>query len=276
MSLSSSLRRELCELNRRYAAAHSCPHVESYGDAGVVIYEPQDRRHGNFLDASYAAILKNDAWRRRLAKVHTHRRGMPRPAIGVRKELDSCTSSDALLMNVFCYPRTLSNARLSGTLGVESDAVPQFGFKARVPLAKSHFDRTEVDLKLGTLLIESKLTESNFQTRSKVMVEGYRDFADVFDRRALPQSRESFLSYQLIRNVLAAHALEMSFCVLLDARRPDLTEAWHAVMRAVRLAGLRTRCKTLTWQELASVLPPRLRRFLAEKYGIHSASAAHA
>jgi hypothetical protein len=77
-----------------------------------------------------------------------------------------------------------------------------------------------------------------------------------------------FLSYQLIRNVLAAHALGMSFCVLLDARRRDLAEEWHAVMRAVRSAEMTTRCKTLTWQELSAALPPTLRDFLEEKYGI--------
>lgn len=276
LSFSSSLRRELCELNRKYAAAHSYPHVFSYGDPAVVVYEPEGGLHGNFLDVTYAAILKNDAWRRRLAKVHTHRRGMPLPAGGPRRELDSCTSSDALLMNVFCYPRVFADGRLSGTLGVEAGAVPQFGFKARVPLSGGRSDRTEIDLKLGPLLVESKLTESNFQTKSKAMVEGYRDFAEVFDRRRLPQAADSYLSYQLIRNVLAAFALEMSFCVLLDARRPDLLEQWHAVMRAVRAADLRTRCKTLTWQELAADLPPRLRRFLAEKYGIHPARAARA
>lgn len=194
LSFSSALRRELCELNRRYADAHSCPHVLSYGDPGVVLYEPQDAMHGNFLDATYAAILRNDAWHQRFGKVHTHRRGVPRPSNGVRKELDSCTSSDALLMNVFCYPRVLSNARLRGLLGVVADAAPRFGFKARVPLASGHFDRTEVDLKLGTLLIESKLTESDFQAKAKGIVEGYRDFTKVFERPALPQTvKASFL-----------------------------------------------------------------------------------
>ena len=278
MSFALSLRRELCERNRLYAARYSYPHVESYGEARVVVYEcdPDRELHGNFLDTSYAAILKNENWRKRLAKVHTHKKGLPRPESGARKELDSCTSSDALLMNVFCYPRVFTDGRVGSTLGAEQNAIVEFGFKARVPLANGRFDRTEVDMKLGHLLVESKLTESNFQAKVKVVVEGYRDFLEVFDKRALPQTREHYLSYQLIRNVLAAHALEMSFCLLLDRRRPDLIEHWHAVMRAVRLADLRTRCKTLTWQELAGDLPARLRRFLAEKYRIEAASAARA
>src|SRR5947209_11371597 len=32
-------------------------------------------------------------------------------------------------------------------------------------------------------------------------------------------------------------------CVLLDARRPELIEAWYAVMKCVRIADLSTRCK---------------------------------
>ena len=39
-------------------------------------------------------------------------------------------------------------------------------------------------------------------------------------------------------------------------------------MKWVRIADLRTRCKVLTWQELAEVLPPEVRRFLDKKYGI--------
>jgi hypothetical protein len=39
-------------------------------------------------------------------------------------------------------------------------------------------------------------------------------------------------------------------------------------MRCVRFHELRVRCKVLTWQELAGVLPLKLKSFLAEKYGI--------
>jgi pimeloyl-ACP methyl ester carboxylesterase len=53
----------------------------------------------------------------------------------------------------------------------------------------------------------------------------------------------------LIRGVLAAHATGGSFSVLCDARRPDLIENWHLVMRAVRSCVLRCRLQSLTWQE---------------------------
>ena len=47
-----------------------------------------------------------------------------------------------------------------------------------------------------------------------------------------------------------------------------MIEAWYAIMRCIRDAEMRTRCKALTWQELSSGLPGKLQEFLAEKYGI--------
>jgi hypothetical protein len=129
-------------------------------------------------------------------------------------------------------------------------------------------DRTEVDMLLGDLLVEAKLTESDFQSREVAAVEAYRDFHDVFDVRNLPQADRRYLSYQLIRNVLAADATSCSFCVMADERRPDLCESWYQVMRCVRSAELRVRCKMITWQELAAAVPTKLQRFLDAKYGI--------
>jgi hypothetical protein len=312
-----ALRLELSQRNQKYAAVHGLPHALSYGEQPVVCFEPYENGtcHGNFLPATYRAILKNENWRRRLAKAHSQARAAL-PRTRAWKELDSSNSSDALLMNVFCYPGVFRDGQLHGLLGVERGSLPEFGIKARVPLAGGKFDRTEVDMRIGALLVEAKLTEADFQTQDAAVVENYRDFAEVFERRLLPRAQKRYASYQLIRSVLAAHAGSAagsagvspavawasrprrsgsagispavawasrprrsgsagisptrphSFCVLCDARRPDLLEAWYAVMRWVRGAELRVRCKVLTWQELASVLPSRLRDFLDEKYGI--------
>ena len=135
-------------------------------------------------------------------------------------------------------------------------------------------------MRFGDLLVEAKLTESDFQTKDAATVLRYRDLEEVFEVRMLPRvigkpgqrsaarSARRFLCYQLIRNVLAAHANHCSFCVLLDARRPDLIESWYAVMRAVRPGDLRLRCKLLTWQELSAILPEEVQIFLDRKYGI--------
>jgi hypothetical protein len=234
----------------------------------VVVYAPTGPRHGNFLDPSYKAILKRPEWARRLNKIHAQaRHALPR-AERRWAELDSSTSSDALLMNIFCYPKVCSRRALTAILVTEPIDVPEFGYKARVPLLRGKTDRTEIDMKLGSLLVEAKLTESYFQTGSSSALESYRDFRTVFDVSDLPRSGNQYISYQLIRNVLAAYASDLEFCVMLDSRRQDLIEAWYRIMRCVSNSELRTRCKILTWQELSRTLPRSLQRFLESRYGI--------
>ena len=271
----SELRRELCARNATFAQNNSLSHVLSYGAAPVIVYAPDvdSKRHGNFLDSAYAAIMKRPEWARRMTKIHAQgRRSLP-GADRKWRELDSSMSSDALLMNVFCCPGVCRNKTVASILGTELSDVPEFGYKGHVPLISGTTDRTEVDMKLGRLFVEAKLTETDFQRKNRSVVETYRDLRDVFDIKALPRCGDFYLSYQLIRNVLAAHASQVSFCVIADARRPDLLEAWHAIMRCVRHAELRTRCKVLTWQELSVALPPRLQRFLDAKYGIIAPAA---
>lgn len=256
--------------NVAYAKSEKLPHEFSYGTQPVLLYEPfsAGRRHGNFLDASYRAILEHQEWKCRLEKVHTHAtKSLPKKD-RVWKELDSCMSSDALLMNVFCDPGVPESSRLRSLLGIDPAGTPEFGFKARVPLLGGRTDRTEVDMKLGNLLVESKLTETDFQTKEERLVESYQDLPQTFDRQALPRVNGVYNSYQLIRNVLAAHDRGLDFCVLLDARRPDLREAWYRIMSCVMNPDLKTRCKILTWQELSEALPTKLQHFLDIKYGI--------
>jgi hypothetical protein len=185
-SYANQLRLELCQRNRRYAARHA--HVESYGSQPVIVYAPDGERHGNFFDAAYEAICARPEWMRRLGKIHTQaRQSLPRHEEGRRWcELDSSTSSDALLMNVFCTPGVAESASVRHALGVTSDE-PVFGWRARVPLRNGRLDRTEVDMRWGELLVEAKLTETDFQTQSSAVVEAYQDFDEVFDRNLLPR-----------------------------------------------------------------------------------------
>ena len=265
----AALREELRLRNTAYAEKHRLAHGLSYGEAPVVCYEPGKGRHGNFLPESYRAILRNQHWARRLRKVHTSTRSaLPGNERGFWAELDSCNSSDALLMNVFCFPGVFDDGGVPALLGLDAAEAPEFGMKARVPLANGKFDRTEVDMRLGNLLVEAKLTEADFQSCTKESAENYRDFREVFRLRELPRVNQRYASYQLIRNVLAAHANDCAVCVLYDARRPDLQQGWCEIMRCVRPVELRTRCKALTWQELAAALPAKLQAFLEEKYGI--------
>jgi len=298
-------------------------------------------RHGNFHPASYTAISANPAWSRRLTKTHTDHRRVRARADWQWKELDCANSSDALLMNIFCHPTVFSNGCLNeavaNLLGVPRETPPSFGIHPRVPLKRSPIsrskttrsikqqttssalfsdasilppkleqahhvkDRTEIDLQLGKLFVEAKLTESNFQTASPRLVERYRDLEMIFDVERLPNkiatpsstylfpenfsdleeqpapnlqtatsahSRTIIQGYQLIRNVLAAFDSDASFCVLCDNRRRDLIEIWYSVLSAVHYPGFAWRLKLLTWQELTSVLSEDLQQFLAAKYGI--------
>jgi len=271
MSRAAELRNELSERAARYAQQNGVTFRRSHFDFGSLVFVPalDGGSHGNFHAASYRAILRRPMWRKRLGKVLTvteklkhieDDRGLC--------ELDSCCSSDALLMNVFCHPTVRSSLQLRGLLGLQDRAVPIFGWRARVPLIEGKFDRTEVDMKLGNLLVEAKLTESSFESCSLSRMQGYADFREVFRLSELPRSRRQYHCYQLLRNVLAAKAHDSNFCFLTDARRTDLIDSWYEVLAAIRPVDLRLRCKLLTFQELAPALPHSLRQFLEEKYGI--------
>jgi hypothetical protein len=266
----SALRQELIARNSSYASLNLLPHVTSYGELPVVVYQQSvcGRHHGNFIAASYRAILRRPEWRKRLQKVHAQgRRSLPAKD-GSWRELDSSLSSDALLMNIFCYPSVTRRTEVCSVLGLEPGSVPEFGFMPRIPLLSEATERTEIDMKLGNKIFEAKLTEGDFQIQRAELVEQYRDLREVFEPRQLPRTKRKYVSYQLIRNVLAAHALDLDFCTLLDARRPDLLEDWYEVVRCIRFAGLRAKCKVLTWQELTPSLPAALQRFVSLKYGI--------
>lgn len=93
-------------------------------------------------------------------------------------------------MNIFCHPKTLQRPLVLSMLGLstnfEDAPLPEFGVRARVPLMNGGVDRTEIDMRVGDLLVEAKLTEANFQTKPLALVERYRDLREVFDVSALP------------------------------------------------------------------------------------------
>jgi hypothetical protein len=318
------LRRDLSARAHDLARTQNLLHDTSPGSDPVVIFGHDEQgRHGNFHPASYSQICANPAWQRRLAKVHTASRRSRARKDWQWMELDSCNSSDALLMNIFCHPSVFNGHTLppavANLLNIDPATQPCFGINPDVPLltqrrsrtklaadlggcANLLKDRTEIDLQLGNLFLEAKLTESNFQIATSRLIERYRDLETVFDLTRLPTktlttppsrppaedysqleepntpsphanplskpSSTLINGYQLIRNVLAAYAADASFCVLCDARRRDLIEIWYSVLSAVHYPSFAWRLKLLTWQELATTLPEDLQNFLEAKYGI--------
>jgi hypothetical protein len=269
----TSLRLELSRRNAERAANLGAE--MTYGAIPSVIYCADGAgAHGNFLPASYQRILKQADWKSRLTKVYTGSRFVPRSSDRTRRELECANSSDALLMNIFCYPGMLRRPALCSLLGLAPGIRPSFGFRPRIPLKSGTQDRTEIDLKLGGLLVEAKLTEANFQTARLDLVHRYRDLESVFDLARLPMTQEKYRSSQLIRCALAAHAHGASFAVFCDQRRQDLIDGCFEVFSAIMSADLRCRLSVVTWQEIAAAMPRAVSNFLAEKYGISAASTA--
>lgn len=301
----SMLRHDLCLRAQNLARAQGHLYDLSAGSEHVVIFGCDEKsRHGNFHPASYARLQAEPEWARRLAKVHTASRRSRARHDWQWKELDSCCSSDALLMNIFCHPKVFDGCRLHAPiatlLGLRQEISPAFGVTSGVPLRsqagkKPKADRTEIDLVLGDLFVEAKLTEGDFQHARPALVERYRDLEEVFDidrlprkvigARALPPNvdpddptvnldsrpaRVLVAGYQLIRNVLAAYSSNASFCVLCDGRRQDLIESWYTIMSAVHVNSMSWRLKLLTWQELAGAVPSDMQVFLSAKYGIEA------
>jgi hypothetical protein len=316
----SLLRRDLNVRAHHLARTENLLHEISPGsDPAIIFGRDEQGLHGNFHPASYASICANPAWLHRLTKPHTASRRSRARKDWQWMELDSANSSDALLMNIFCHPGVFNGHTLTpavaNLLNVETTSQPCFGINPRVPLlskrkartkqpteANSLTDRTEIDLHLGNLFVEAKLTESSFQTAAPRLIERYRDLETVFDITRLPKKilhtpathplvedfsqleeppapqptsnlapktiRTVIEGYQLIRNVLAAYASDASFCVLCDARRHDLIETWYRILSAVHSLTFATHLKLLTWQELATALPKDLQQFLDTKYGI--------
>jgi hypothetical protein len=268
-----SLRAELSLRSLRFATAHGFRHERTDGQTPSILFgHGDDGRHGNFHPLVYRRICANREWAKRLDKVHTASKRSRVRADWQWKELDCANSSDALLMNIFCHPDVIPCASVRAMLGIGWNAAPEFGFKPRTPLRNHRDDNTEIDMRLGDLLVEAKLTESDFQSAKVALISRYRDLEAVFDLSELPSRNGKQSGYQLMRSTLAAYATGCSFCVCCDSRRPDLIEDWYRVMRAVRPFELRCRLKLLTWQELASVLPVDLQQFLSIKYGIFPAA----
>jgi hypothetical protein len=175
-------------------------------------------------------------------------------------------------MNVFCYPRVLHRSAVCALLGIAPGERPEFGVRAGLEMRRGEVDRTELDLCVGDLAVEAKLTESTFGTAARERVERYVRLSQVFDVEELPWGPRGLQGYQLVRGVLAAQQSGRRFLLLCDGRRADLQEMWFRVLRAVRNCEVRSRMALLSWQELAGALPKTVQRWMAEKYGLRVGS----
>lgn len=281
----TALRDSILASARSYAAERRVPNYLSLGQAPTPIFHPFEngRRHGNFFDASFRAIQGRPTWAQRLGKPHPQKDTLPEERRDQARELDSSTSSDALLMNVFCHPDVGRSREFAALLGLERSpegaASIEFGISVSIPLVDGKSDAVEFDMEWGDVLIEAKLTERDFGARPPSSVDRYAAFRETFDAALLPKTESGdYQHYQLLRNVLAASFHRKTFCLICDTRRPDLIRAWWDTMRTIKRGELRARCRFVFWQELAGALrSPALGRaareladFLWVKYGIRA------
>ena len=195
---SATLRRELSLRGREFACTQKLLHDLSPADDPILLFgRDPSGLHGNFHPASWKAICANPAWARRLSKPHTAYRRSRALANWPWMELDSATSSDALLMNILCHPEVFDGSTLTpqvaALLGVPLAAHPCFGVNPRIPLhpnpkGRTLTDRTEIDMRLADLFVEAKLTETGFQSARPALIHRYRDLEAVFDVSRLPRT----------------------------------------------------------------------------------------
>jgi len=263
----AALRAELSARNLQ--RGEDLQHESTFGRIPSVVYaQDEEGGHGNFLRPSFRRIQADPAWAARLQKTYTGSARLPRATDRWRGELECAGSSDALLMNVFCYPGILRRPSVCAALGIPKSLRPDFGVRAALPMERGEVDRTEVDMVLGDLFVEAKLTEGGFGRASEERVLRYTGVSDIFYFDELPRSAGGVTGYQILRGMLTALHADGRYLVLLDARRTDLVEICFRVLRAVRDAGTRSRFRLLSWQELAGALPVPVQEFLATKYGI--------
>ena len=75
-------------------------------------------------------------------------------------------------MNCFCYPAAAAQI-FDRLLPFLSTGQPEFGVAGNVPLQDGSSDATEVDMRAGNVIFESKLTETDFTERPRAHVERY-------------------------------------------------------------------------------------------------------
>lgn len=269
MTYSNILIKELTELANRYSSIHigyPYSHPIAKSDNALIFKEVES----NFHKRSWANILQVPKYFERTLKVHSHFKSI----VPVVYEMQSSNSSDALTMNIFCYPETIKWQGITELLKIEKLSDIDFGFKAKVfkikePLIEE--DATEIDLYLNKKIIcECKLKEDGFYEKEKSEVEKCVKFRDIFITDKLIQDNNHYYNYQLIRNILAANQHSCRFILFCDMRRPDLARSFYHTIRCINdeHIELRTNCEIIYWQDIARVVGKELKVFLKEKYGI--------
>ena len=258
---SSNLKKNLKSFAVDYARFNRLPYKEF---KTAIIFCGENALRSNFHPESYKSIVKNANWSERLKKTHPYFKNHK------IKELQSSTSSDALLMNIFCHPKILKWKGLTNLINIDNltEVKIEFGFDPR--LEKYNETKTEIDMKIQNTIFEAKLTEYNFTTKNKIdLLKKYDNIEEYFDLTSLHKNNETITNYQLLRNFLAAIKNNFNFILLVDSRRPDLIREFLYTFSALKYQYQDiNKFRFITWQDIYNVIGKDLKLFLKLKYGI--------
>jgi hypothetical protein len=169
-------------------------------------------------------------------------------------------------MSIFCHPDIGRWKGVSDLLGVKIESV-EFGNPGKV-LRSGQEDATEIDMSVGDVLCEAKLTEDGFTSKDKDDVERYDDFDVAFHTDALRIENGKYANYQVIRNLLASIQHNKRHLLLCDERRSDLCRSYFETVSCLKSVHDRSRCGVVFWQEIARASGASLKGWLESKYGI--------
>jgi len=255
-------------------------YVEHYESKTGVILFPQsgDNKdamyYGNFQQNSLEVILADASYKGRLKKVHSRRSGFPSPHNKTACELDSCNSSDALLMNIFCYPKIRDRINIGidvQNLTIQGEDI-HFGIPIRLFKRnnQSEISPTEIDMVIGDTIVEAKLSETDFQPLNKTLFDSYESFFNLVEERMIIDQSNQFLPiYQLLRNATIRRMLNCKMVVIIDDRKANLKKYYRSFVGALKQREDRDKIFMVTWQDLVKTIEiADLKSFLKIKYGI--------
>jgi hypothetical protein len=148
-----ALRKELIDRAECYAAQEGIKAYvyRSKGTPATVLFKQYTLgglpRCGNFTPAAYQAIVDCPKWKDRIEKPRPKKHSDFHGADSASaKELDSCCSSDALLMNIWFHPSSQTNQKLWELFGFNEKAAVDFGFKANLPFGDGAIEPTSSEI----------------------------------------------------------------------------------------------------------------------------------
>ena len=137
---SKQLRITLTDIAKKYASTHKYKFntgLKKTPESALIF----DQTEFNFNKDSWSVIWNNTAYRSRTQKAHSSF-----DSTNPKDEMQSSNSSDALLMNIFCYPKINEWKGVKQLLQVNDLSQLKFGHEPGISLNDGTVDRTEVDL----------------------------------------------------------------------------------------------------------------------------------